>query len=168
MADDLETILQRLDERLTIAEGRLLGFGELMKVLLRSEAIPSSIVKHHIQGMREILDPEKEKWHAPTAAYVELARDLMNELLSAGDDGSQQLHAADEWFYPESVVFLGGTHDIDPEGVAQTEADQFGNCATTEASIDMRDLAEILAHAHDAESEIGEEPEPPVRKGPIH
>jgi hypothetical protein len=168
MADDLETILQRLDERLTTAEGRLFGFGELMKVLLRSEAIPSSIVKHHIQGLREILDPEKEKWHAPTAAYVEVARDLMDELLSADDDGPPKQYAADEWFNPESVVFLGGTHDIDPDGVAQPEADQFRNCATSEASIDMRDLAVILAHADDAESEIGEWPEPPARKGPIH
>jgi hypothetical protein len=35
------------------------------------------------------------------------------------------------------------------------------------ALLDMRDLAQILAHLHDAEIEIGEGPEPP-RKRSVH
>jgi len=30
----------------------------------------------------------------------------------------------------------------------------------------MCDLAQVLAHVHDAEIEIGDGPEPPVHKGP--
>jgi hypothetical protein len=60
-------------------------------------------------------------------------------------------------------------HDIDPDGVAEnkTEADHFGNCPVCGAYIDMRDLDQVLAHAHDAEIEIGEGPEPPARDGPL-
>jgi hypothetical protein len=44
---------------------------------------------------------------------------------------------------------------FDPDGVANTEADHFGNRPVCAAYIDMRDLAQILAHVHDAETEIG-------------
>src|SRR6267378_4528457 len=53
----------------------------------------------------------------------------------------------------------------DADGVAKTEADHFGNCPVGGALVDMRDLAQILAHVHDAEIEISEGPELP-RKGP--
>jgi hypothetical protein len=43
---------------------------------------------------------------------------------------------------------------FDPDGVAQTELDHFGNCPVCGALIDMRDLGQILAHMHDAEIEI--------------
>ena len=51
----------------------------------------------------------------------------------------------------------------DPDHVAETEADRFGNCPVCGAYLDMRDLAQILAHVHDAEIEIGEGLEPPAR-----
>jgi hypothetical protein len=35
---------------------------------------------------------------------------------------------------------------IDPDGVAEAEADHFGNCPVCEAYIDMRDLGQVLAH----------------------
>jgi hypothetical protein len=50
---------------------------------------------------------------------------------------------------------------IDADGVAQTEADHFGNCPVYGALIDMRDLGQMLAHVHDAEIEINAGPEPP-------
>jgi hypothetical protein len=31
----------------------------------------------------------------------------------------------------------------------------------------MRDLAQMLVHVHDAEIEIGEDPEPPAQDGPL-
>ena len=51
-----------------------------------------------------------------------------------------------------------------PDGVAETEADHFGNCPVCGASLDMRDLTPMLAHVNDAEIEIskGLEPPPPV------
>jgi len=33
--------------------------------------------------------------------------------------------------------------------------------------LDMRDLAQVLAHVHNAELEIGEGPEPPYHEGRI-
>lgn len=54
----------------------------------------------------------------------------------------------------------GGNRGIDPDGVAETEADYFGNCPICGALLDMRDLTQVLAHVHDAEIEIGESPEP--------
>jgi hypothetical protein len=32
----------------------------------------------------------------------------------------------------------------------------------------MRDLAQVLAHVHDAKIVIGEGPEPPAREGPVN
>jgi hypothetical protein len=56
--------------------------------------------------------------------------------------------------------------DYDPDGVAQTEIDHFGNCPVCGALIDMRDLGQLLAHIHDAEIEVIEGASPP-RKGPV-
>jgi hypothetical protein len=56
---------------------------------------------------------------------------------------------------------------FDPDGVALTEADHFGNCPVCGAYIDMRGLDQVLAHVHDAEIEIGEHPEPPARERPL-
>jgi hypothetical protein len=53
---------------------------------------------------------------------------------------------------------------FDPDGIADTEADHFGNSPVCGAFLDMRDLAQMLAHAHDAKIEIGEGPEPPRRE----
>jgi hypothetical protein len=49
---------------------------------------------------------------------------------------------------------------FDPDHVAETEADHFGNCPVCGACLDMRDFGELLAHIHDQEIEIGEGPEP--------
>ena len=57
---------------------------------------------------------------------------------------------------------------VDPDGVANTEADHFGNCPVCGAYIDMRDLGQVLAHVHDAEIEISAGPEPPPREAPVH
>ena len=54
---------------------------------------------------------------------------------------------------------------FDPDGVAKTDAANFGNCPVCGALLDMRDPAEVLAHVHDAEIEIGQG-EPPPRQGP--
>jgi hypothetical protein len=43
---------------------------------------------------------------------------------------------------------------VDPDAVAESEADHFGNCSVCGALLDMRDLAQLLAHVHDAETEI--------------
>ncbi len=57
----------------------------------------------------------------------------------------------------------------DPEGVAfgyevlGNEARPRSYCPICGALIDMRDLGQVLAHVHDAEIEVGEEPEPPVQ-----
>jgi len=53
----------------------------------------------------------------------------------------------------------------DPDGVAKTEIDRFGNCSFCGALVDMRDMGQILAHIHEAEIEIGEGP-PIARKIP--
>ena len=45
---------------------------------------------------------------------------------------------------------------VDPDGVAETEADHFGNCPVCGAYLDMRDLGQIMAHIHDAAIEICE------------
>jgi hypothetical protein len=50
---------------------------------------------------------------------------------------------------------------------AQTEADHFMKCPGCGEWFDMRDLARMLAHVHDAEIEIGEGTEPPARGGPL-
>jgi hypothetical protein len=55
----------------------------------------------------------------------------------------------------------------DPDGVAETEADYFGNCPICGALIDMRDLGQLLVHVQDAEIEICEGPEPLPREGPV-
>ena len=44
---------------------------------------------------------------------------------------------------------------FDPDDVAETEADHFGNCPGP--YLDVRDLAQMLAHVHDAEIEIRKE-----------
>jgi hypothetical protein len=41
----------------------------------------------------------------------------------------------------------------DADGVAQTEADHFGNYPVCGGLIDMRDLGQVLAHVHDARIE---------------
>ena len=51
--------------------------------------------------------------------------------------------------------------------VAETEADHFMKCPGCGEWFGMRDLAQLLAHVHDAEIEIGEGPEPPARDGPL-
>jgi hypothetical protein len=51
-----------------------------------------------------------------------------------------------------------------PDGVANTKADQFGNCPVCGDYIDMRDLVQMLVHVQDAEIEISEGPEPPPRQ----
>jgi hypothetical protein len=48
--------------------------------------------------------------------------------------------------------------------VAEAEADHFGNCRGP--YLDVRDLAQMLAHVHDAEIEISEGPEP--RRAMVH
>jgi len=50
---------------------------------------------------------------------------------------------------------------FDPDGVAETEADHFGNYPVCGALLDMRDLTPMLAHVNDAEIEISKGPEPP-------
>jgi hypothetical protein len=45
---------------------------------------------------------------------------------------------------------------FDPDGIANTEADHFGNCPLCGAHIDMRDLNQVLARVHDGEIEIGD------------
>ena len=35
---------------------------------------------------------------------------------------------------------------VDPDGVARTEADHFGNCPVCGAFLDMRDLGQMLDH----------------------
>jgi hypothetical protein len=39
-----------------------------------------------------------------------------------------------------SMTKAGGYRGIDPDGVAETEADHFGNCPICGALLDMRDL----------------------------
>jgi hypothetical protein len=61
----------------------------------------------------------------------------------------------------------GNYRGFDPDGVAETEADHFGNCPVCGALLDMLDLAPLPAPIHDQEIEIGEGPEPP-RERPLH
>jgi hypothetical protein len=61
------------------------------------------------------------------------------------------------------MIRYSGT-GFDPDGVAETEADHFGNCPICGAYLDMRDLHQVLAHVHDAEIEISEGPTPPPRQ----
>jgi hypothetical protein len=49
----------------------------------------------------------------------------------------------------------------DADGVAQTEADHFGKCPVCGALVGMRDLAQVMAHAH------GQEIEELTRRHPI-
>ena len=51
--------------------------------------------------------------------------------------------------------------DIDADVVARTESDHFMKCPGCGEWFDMRDLAQVLSHVHDAEIEIVEGPEPP-------
>ena len=46
----------------------------------------------------------------------------------------------------------------DPDGVAKTDADHFGNCPVCGA---LRDIRDLVAHIHDAEIEIGKGHAPP-------
>jgi hypothetical protein len=57
---------------------------------------------------------------------------------------------------------------FDPDGVAETEADHFMKCPGCREWFDMRDLNQLLAHAHDAEIEICEGPTRPKREGPLN
>ena len=52
----------------------------------------------------------------------------------------------------------------DVDGIAQTEADHHMKCPGYGEWFDMRDLAQVLGHVHDAEIEIEEGPIPPTRK----
>jgi hypothetical protein len=49
---------------------------------------------------------------------------------------------------------------IDADGVAENEADHFMKCPGCDQWFDMRDLASVLVHVHDAEIEIVEGPAP--------
>jgi hypothetical protein len=40
----------------------------------------------------------------------------------------------------------GKYRGFDPDGVAETEADHFGNCPVCRAYLDMRDLGAVLEH----------------------
>ena len=57
-------------------------------------------------------------------------------------------------------------NSIDADGVAETEADHFGNCPVCGALIDMRDLGQLLVHVHNADIEISEGPAP-SREGAV-
>jgi hypothetical protein len=57
---------------------------------------------------------------------------------------------------------------IDPDGVAEAEADYFMKCPGCGEWFDMRDLDQLLVHVHDAEIEICGGPTPPKREGPLH
>jgi hypothetical protein len=61
----------------------------------------------------------------------------------------------------------GKYRGFDPDSGAESEADHFGNCPVCGTLFDVRDLAQTLAHVHDAEIEIGAGPEPPVREEPV-
>ena len=57
----------------------------------------------------------------------------------------------------------------DGEGVAQIEADHFERCPVCSQWFDMRDLAQVANHIHDAsEIEVLEGPGPPPLEGPVH
>jgi hypothetical protein len=44
---------------------------------------------------------------------------------------------------------------FDPDAVAETHADHFGNCPVCGALLDMRDLGQVMEHVHDTDLEIG-------------
>jgi hypothetical protein len=56
---------------------------------------------------------------------------------------------------------------IDPDAIAQTEADHLGNCPVCGALIDIRDFGQVLARMHDQKIETGQGPAPPKREGPV-
>lgn len=56
---------------------------------------------------------------------------------------------------------------VDADGIAQSEADHFIKCPECGEWFDMRDLAQLLWHAHDDEFEIEIGPGPPPRGGPV-
>jgi hypothetical protein len=51
----------------------------------------------------------------------------------------------------------------DADGEARAELDHFGNCPHCGALVDMRDLAQVIAHVHDGRDEITEESVSPDR-----
>jgi hypothetical protein len=51
--------------------------------------------------------------------------------------------------------------------IAETEVDHFANCRVCGALLDMRDLAQMLAHVRDAEIEIREGLKPPRARGAV-
>jgi hypothetical protein len=53
----------------------------------------------------------------------------------------------------------------DPDRIAQSEADHFVKCPGCGEWFDMRDLAQVLGHVHDAEIEINEAS--PPRNRPV-
>jgi hypothetical protein len=55
-----------------------------------------------------------------------------------------------------------------PIAIAQTEIDCLGNCPVCCAPIDVSDLAQVLAHIHDAEIEIRQGSGPLKRGEPLH
>jgi hypothetical protein len=61
------------------------------------------------------------------------------------------------------MIAIARNTGIDADGIAETEADHFGNCPVCGALLDTRDLAQMLAHVHDAEIEISEGPDRPTR-----
>jgi hypothetical protein len=60
------------------------------------------------------------------------------------------------------LIAIARNTGIDVDGIAETEADHFGNRRGYGEWFDMRDLGQPLAHVHDAEIEIGEGTEPPA------
>jgi hypothetical protein len=56
---------------------------------------------------------------------------------------------------------------IDADGIARTEADHLMKCPGCGEWFDMRDLGQVLAHAHDGESEtLVDEGDSPPPSGP--
>jgi hypothetical protein len=66
-----------------------------------------------------------------------------------------------------SMTEVRNSRGVDPDGVVETDADHFMKCPGCGALLDMRDLAQIQAHIHDAEIEICEGPGPP-RQGSLY
>jgi len=63
-----------------------------------------------------------------------------------------------------SMMEVRNYRGVDPDGVAQTEADHFMKCPGCGEWFDKRDLGQVLAHVHDAKIEIVEVPMPPREK----
>ena len=57
---------------------------------------------------------------------------------------------------------------IDADGIARTEADHFMKCPGCGEWFDMRDLGQVLAHAHDSETLIDEGDAPPPSGPPLN